>query len=605
MSMLRVLLSIRPAALVALGALVISCVLVAPATAQTSNTYIYGTVTDAQTHAPLGNVCVILGPSLVNCTTRTAADGTYEVDFPPNNLITAQQQLHFLAASQGYQQYDSPQFQVIGATRQDAAMWKVGATPTLPCDLSGTPTQTVYLPNITKTLGGADGWDTPFIVQNVGAAATNLEVSYYTFATGALVLCQKIQNLRPSASFADIPDKDTFLSDNSQFSVVVQSFGANVVSVINEQAGKGDLSEAMSYDGYSTGSSSVFLPNVTRRFFGYDTPFIIQNLGSSVAQVQAHFVSFDGSVPEVTSQRTIQPGRSQPIDPNWEPGLVDGHQYAVTVTGNDPLGVVINSQADAAGTAHPVAYSQDGLVSGGTPLYGAYAAKNAQGVGRVSTIVVQNMGTATVDPTLAFTPLAGSGAGQSFDLGPIAPGAGRPFDPHYANGDVKQAVCGSSASTTCLADGEFSFILSASPTSSGGTPPPVLLAADVNVISPTTAMGYTATATASRRMYLPNVTRTLGGASGWTTPILVQSATATAGQLSFYRFTDQTLVLTQPITLTPGGSIRIDPRDLATLSDDTQYSVVVDGADGTLSAIVTELASGGDNAMAYEGFPAQ
>jgi hypothetical protein len=52
--------------------------------------------------------------------------------------------------------------------------------------------------------------------------------------------------------------------------------------------------------------------------------------------------------------------------------------------------------------------------------------------------------------------------------------------------------------------------------------------------------------------------------------------------------------------------VRIDPRDLSALSDNTQYSVVVDGADGTLSAIVTELNfQGGDGAMIYEGFAAQ
>jgi len=46
------------------------------------------------------------------------------------------------------------------------------------CDLSGTPTSSAYLPNITKTFGGVFGWVTPFIVQNVGAASTALQVSF-------------------------------------------------------------------------------------------------------------------------------------------------------------------------------------------------------------------------------------------------------------------------------------------------------------------------------------------------------------------------------------------------------------------------------------------
>ena len=49
--------------------------------------------------------------------------------------------------------------------------------------------------------------------------------------------------------------------------------------------------------------------------------------------------------------------------------------------------------------------------------------------------------------------------------------------------------------------------------------------------------------------------------------------------------------------------MRIDPRRNNALTDDTQYAVVVSAA-GSVVAIVVELATGGDNAMIYEGFPA-
>ena len=51
----------------------------------------------------------------------------------------------------------------------------------------------------------------------------------------------------------------------------------------------------------------------------------------------------------------------------------------------------------------------------------------------------------------------------------------------------------------------------------------------------------------------------------------------------------------------------LSKRDLgkdALLEDDAQYSVVATAAGGTITAIVTEFAPGGDNAMAYEGFAA-
>ncbi len=116
-------------------------------------------------------------------------------------------------------------------------------------------------------------------------------------------------------------------------------------------------------------------------------------------------------------------------------------------------------------------------------------------------------------------------------------------------------------------------------------------------------MGYAATPLPAARIYLPNTTRTLGGATGWTTPLIVQSATATSMTVSWYRFSDGVLVTQQALPFTQVGSaLRIDPRDVPALADNTQYAVVVDGIGGTVDAIVIELATGGDSAMIYEGF---
>jgi hypothetical protein len=559
--------------------------------------YIYGHVTDAVTGAPLSGVCVVLGPALLTCIARTDANGDYRIDFPPGDLITSEQELHFLDRAAGYSDFNSPHFVVKGATREDAAMVKPGAPPPPPppggstCTTPGTPTQTVYLPNITRYLGGQAGWYTPFIVQNTGSVPTTLNVAFYKFSDGSLVTCRTIPNLAPGTSFADVPTNDTDLPFDAQFAVVVKSFGSTIVSVVNEHIGSGARSEAMSYDGVASGATSVYLPNITRRFFGFDTPFIIQNLGTAQTTASARFVSFDGTAPTVTAIRVIDPGRSQFIDPNYEPGLVDGHQYAVTVTAAQPVSVVVNTQDDQPSVQYPKGYSTDGLTAGGATLYGAYAAKNANGIGRSSPIVVQNMGAAAASPTITFTPLGG-GLAQTFSLGAIQPGSSRVFDPRYANGDTAQPFC-SAAFAGCLADGEYSFTTTAAGAS---------LAAVVNVISTATAMGYAATPTVSSRTYFPNVTRTLGGSAGWSTPVVVQSAGATAVTLLWYRFSDGALVTTQTITVAPGSAFRVDPRDVSALSDNTQYSVVADGAGGPIDGIVIELATGGDSAMIYEGF---
>jgi hypothetical protein len=476
---------------------------------------------------------------------------------------------------------------------------------------------------VTKTLGGLYGWQTPFIVQNTGSVATDLEVTFYAFADGSCVTRRIIAALAPGTSYADVPNNDSDLPGDSQFSVVVRSFGAPIVGIVNEHLPGTpppnppgfSLAQAMAYDGFTSGATSVFLPNITRRFNGFHTPFIVQNLGNRQATIQANFVSFDGSAPRVDAFRTIEAGRSAFVEPNVEPGLVDGKQYSVTVSSaaiscpsppgdcqtQVPLAVVVNTHRDQ-GSLPGLAYATDGISEGATAAFGPYAAKNAgadvdgNAVERVSTIVLQNVGTLPTVPSLTFTPLGG-GTAMTF-IGPsVAAGGAWSFDPRFMNGNASSdasLLCDPSgaASATCLANGEYSFGASAAGS----------IAVAVNVISSSSAMGYTGVGAPAGRYFAPNVTRTYGG---WTTPILLQSVTATGATVKWFRFSDGALVTTQTVSMTAGSALRIDPRNVGALSDNTQYSVVVEGTGGTIAIIVMELAGPPrtDNAMIYEGFP--
>jgi hypothetical protein len=187
----------------------------------------------------------------------------------------------------------------------------------------------------------------------------------------------------------------------------------------------------------------------------------------------------------------------------------------------------------------------------------------------------------------------GAGSSATFEGSNLAPGAAWTFDTRFRNGDRAQGTCGPSASAGCLADGELAFSVGAA----GGQ-----FAALVTVIGPTAAAAYAAMSRPGD-FFLPNVTRTLGGAAGWTTPIIVQSVTASRLTVSWYRFTDGALVTTQTLSLTPETAIRIDPRTVAGLADDTQYAVLIEGNGGRLVAAVLELNfQGGDGAAIYEGF---
>ncbi len=609
--------------LAALTLLLALAVPAAPAAAMTGT--ITGKVIDSVTLQPIFDVHVYLGIPGAFIWAHSAADGSFTIDLTPIQYNpTTPWQVYFV--KEGYVTVPTNKFlmttsgYVFGSDPANVPaafpLVKQLVGPRSSCsDTTGlqpppTLTQTLYLPNITRNLGGTGGWYTPFIVQNTGAASTLLEVSFYKFVDGSCVSRFIVAGLAPGTSYANDPRdnvKNPTLPDDAQFSVVVKSYGSTVVGVVNEHQGSGDRAEALSYDGFTSGANTVYLPNITRRFFGlFVTPFIIQNLGDGIASVQATFRTFDGTGVPVTIGRTIDSGRSKPIDPNSDdsqlgaPGLVDNKQYAVTVTSNLPVAVVVNTHADAATVANPVAYATDGVTAGAATIYGAYGAKNAAGINRYSTIVVQNLGATAVTPTITFTPLAnGTGTANTYTFAtPIQPNSSKAFDPRFSfsTQGTTNTPC-STGGADCLADGEYSIKIT------GGTS----LAAAVNVISDqsgATAMGYAATAAPATKYYLPNVTRTLGGANGWTTPIVVQSVTATGATVEWRRFADGALIATQILAIATGSALRIDPRTVSSLTNDTQYAVTVTGTGGTVTAVVTELNfEGGDGAMIYEGFP--
>lgn len=441
-------------------------------------------------------------------------------------------------------------------------------------------TTTIYLPNIVKMLGGPDGWNTPFIVQNVGSATTNLTFDFRRFSDGAVVKTRTVTGLAPGTSVFHAPNNDAELAAGGQYSVVIKSFGSPVVAVVNEHQNEANpqRQEALSYDGLTSGSTKVYLPYVAALAGGFYCTVITQNLGAALGAVTADFKSYDGLKTAQVS-RAVPAGGSQFIDPRFESALVAGTDYGVTMTATQPIGVVVNCHNDDASVPAPRAFSYNGIpASSEIRTFGPYAAKNVSG--RTSRVIVQNAGTAPAQPVLLWGSLGGPIT--TFLNGPaaLAPGSVWVYD----------------FGTSSLPDGERSIYVR------GGE-----FALLVDTRSATSAMAYTGGAEYSNRVYLPNITRTLGGPSGWTTPIVVQVQDGFAATLKWYRFADGVLVYTQPLSFGffAGMSIKVDPRSIPQLSDDTQYAVTIEATEGGVGAVVLELNDrGGDSAMSYEGMTA-
>jgi hypothetical protein len=569
------------AALIAVATLV-----AAPRASAAVTLGVTGTVKDATSGLPLDNVCVTLGPPL-RCWTATNAQGQYLIDLTGLGPAGQQWTMWFL---RGGFEGQSQTITVNGLETLNVSLVRspgvtsppaVPTPPNLVQPVVGAPPVstafTVYLPNITKTLGGPTGWHTPFIVQNVGTVSTQLTVAFYAFSDGSLVATRSATVL-PGRSFVDSPRDEADLPGNSQFSVVINAVGAPVVAVVNEHQGPGAGNEALSYSGISTGSTSVYLPLVSKNAGGWLTTLIMQNVGTVATSMTASFVSLDGTKTG-TITRTIDPGRSQFIDPRFEGALADGTEYSASLTASQPIAVVSNNHHDLPGVTPAMGDSYNGVAaSTATTTYLPYVAKNTDGVGRTSRVIVQNTGTTAATPSISLLPFGGGNA-TSVSAPQLAPGGAFQFTPSVADGEYSGAV-------------------------SGGT-----FAAVVATVSASgTALYYTGTAGPSSKLFVPNITRKLTQDPttdpGWNTPILIQSATATSATLTWYRFSDGSLVTTQTVSLAANVTTRIDPALVSGLADNNQYAVVIESA-GTLVAIVTELnLIGGDDAMIYKGFAA-
>lgn len=222
----------------------------------------------------------------------------------------------------------------------------------------------IYLPNITKSYYG---WDTPFIVQNIGAVTTILTIKYYDFTTGDLVYTvTPAPTIGPRLSYAGRPWQisDSNLPPNKQYSVVVESSASDIVAVVNEQNPISGSTQAMAYNGFNSGSSSVFLPNLTKSYFSWDTPFIIQNVGGTDASVVVKFYDFTTGTEYTGAQQnisTLGSGRSSPIRP-WQIASLDSDkQYSAMVEASGSTVVVVVNEQYLSTTSIDQAMAYEGI----------------------------------------------------------------------------------------------------------------------------------------------------------------------------------------------------------------------------------------------------
>lgn len=437
----------------------------------------------------------------------------------------------------------------------------------------------VYLPNVTKTLGGLDGWTTPIVVQNTGSSATTISAALYRFSDGAYVTTLTTPRLVAGQAWtldlAALPQ----VPHDTQFAAVVTAATGTAAAVVLEGSGGQGW---MSYGGTAGGGATLYLPNVTRTLGGpngWTTPFIVQNLGISTASASVSFYRFaDGSLARRIDGVSIAPGRSQSFVPQIIDGLSDDAQYSVVVQGSagSELYAIVNEHQGAQ------AMSYEGVLAGAQNLYLPYIQKYVGGTGGwISPFIVQNVGSAQATFSISFYTVTSGVLAAQIPSVMLEPGRSFADDVRFT--------------PASLPAGEYSAVIRGS---TGAK-----LAAIVNQQHLTNgmAMSYTGATDSASAVYAPYLAKRSGNEQ-WYSGLVVQNTGIAATDVTVQIFDvgdgsrKQTKIYK---SVAPGASVVHSAAAEPTLASYLAYSAVAT-ADQPITAVVNSTGSGGgDLALSY------
>jgi len=144
---------------------------------------------------------------------------------------------------------------------------------------------------------------TPIQVQNIGLSSAQVTVSIYD-SNGVLILPIQSQTIQSNTSYVFWPPSASTPSG----SAVIEST-QDVIAIVNEMINNGQW--AMSYDGFASGSTQVFIPWIAYGNSGWSTPIYVQNTGVSSENVVLTFYDQNGGT--VGTQNALIPANTSKI----------------------------------------------------------------------------------------------------------------------------------------------------------------------------------------------------------------------------------------------------------------------------------------------------
>ncbi|MDP1547604.1 MAG: hypothetical protein Q8L87_16470 [Anaerolineales bacterium] len=194
---------------------------------------------------------------------------------------------------------------------------------------------------------------TALTVQNLGAAIANVTVTY---GTGLV----QTQDIAPASAYVFYTPSSGLPTGNSLglTSATITS-NQNIVALVNEQNSYG---RAASYTGFASGSTTVSLPIVMKRYFNYNTSVTCQNVGAAATNMTILY----SNAATVTQTSIPANGTAIFYQPN-ETGLPDGFNGSATITSSSQPIVCVTNEDQNEGilgtTVHDQLFSYEGFAA--------------------------------------------------------------------------------------------------------------------------------------------------------------------------------------------------------------------------------------------------
>jgi hypothetical protein len=171
------------------------------------------------------------------------------------------------------------------------------------------------------------GWDSSLNIVKIGSGTSNVTVSYSDGGTSGC----NLTNAQPSCLLY-MPTEHPV---TGKFAATVNAVGDQVVAIAN--AAHSATSQAQTYGGFSGGGNVVGLPTVMKAYYGWDTSFTCQNVGTVDTSLN---ISYQGYPGNAYNTKVLVPG--EPIEV-YQPGegfLPPKYRGSVTVKANNASGEV-------------------------------------------------------------------------------------------------------------------------------------------------------------------------------------------------------------------------------------------------------------------------